>query len=193
MQKRMSSRVPAVAAGLLVVTFALDPAELFAASDCLDQPSPAAIQTGHWRYHLDRASGRKCWHMTESETAARPPQPEASPPPAPEPVREPSFASFFSSLTSGFTTASVGAPQPDAPSRNTRSMASVQPEAGKGDDSARKRRQRADDKPAPAPKLDRQASSRPAKEGADQPRPVSLEQADRDRLFQEFLRWRERQ
>jgi hypothetical protein len=98
----------------------------------------------------------------------------------------------LSSLT-GFTTASVGAPQPDTVNRDARGMAIAQPEAAKGDDAARKRRQRADDKPAPVSKPDRQASSRPPKEGADEPHRASADQADRDRLFQEFLRWKERQ
>jgi hypothetical protein len=192
MQKRMSSRVPAVAAGLFAVAFALDSGGLLAASECLDQPNRAASQSGHWLYHVDRASGRKCWHLVEADPTARP-QPEAPPPPAPEPVRQAPFASFFSSLASGFTTASVGAPKPDAPARDARGAASAPPEAAKSDDAASKRRQSADAKSPPVPKPDRQASSRPGKEGADQPHPASLDPAERDRLFQEFLRWRERQ
>jgi len=193
MPHTINSRVAAVAASLFAVALALDPGRLLAASDCLDQPNREASQGSHWVYHHDRASGRKCWHLTAAETAARPPQPEAPPPPAPEPARQPPFASFFSSLTSGFTTPSVGASQPDTVSRDARGLATAQPEATKGDDAARKRRQRADDKAAPVPKPDRQASSRPAKDGADEPHPASADQAERDRLFQEFLRWRERQ
>jgi hypothetical protein len=123
--------------------------------------------------------------LAGAEPTARPPQGEtSSPQAAPDPAREPPpFSSFFSSLTSGFTTASTGAPQPDTPARDARGAAVAQPDAAKGDDAASKRRQRADAKPAPVAKPDRQASARPA----------SLDQTERDRLFQEFLRWRDRQ
>jgi len=190
MQKRTSARIPAVTASLFAVAFALDPAGLLAASDCLEQPSRS--QGSHWYYHLERTSGRKCWHLKEGELAAKPPQAEVPAPlGAPEPARQPPpFSSFFSSLTSGFTTA--GAPQPDAANRDPRGMAIVQPGAPRIDDAAPKRR-RADAKAAPVPKPDRQDSSRGAKAPADQPRPVSLDQAERDRLFQDFLRWKERQ
>jgi len=118
------------------------------------------------------------------------------PPPqsAPEPARQPPpFSSFFSSLTSGFPTASMGPAQPETAIRDARGMAIARPEASKGDEAAPKRRQRADAKPAPGPKPDRQAPSRPTREGAEPPHPASLDQAERDRLFQEFLLWRERQ
>jgi hypothetical protein len=193
MQKPINSRVPAMTASLFAFAFALHSGGLLAASDCLDQPNRAAAQGGHWYYHVDRATGRKCWHLTETEPTAGPSQAQISPQPAPEPAQPPALSSFFSSLTSGFTTASTGAPQKDSATRDARGMAIVQPEPPKGDDAAPKGRQRADAKPAPQSKPDRQASSRSAKAAADQPHPVSLDQAERDALFRDYLRWKERQ
>jgi hypothetical protein len=188
MPKRINLRVPALTAGLFAVAFALDTGGLFAASDCVAEPNRAPAQGGHWYYHIDRATGRKCWHLTETDPPAGPqtapaPVPVQAVPaqPAPGAAAQPPFSSFFSSLTSGFTTASVGATQPDTAIRDPRGTVTGLPEAPKVDQVAPRRRQRADAKPAPSPKP------------ANQPRAASLSPAERDALFQEYLRWKERQ
>jgi hypothetical protein len=193
MQKRIISRAPAMMIGVFAAAFALDGGALFAASDCLEQPNRAAAQ-GHWYYHVDRTNGRKCWYLSGSEVAAKPPQAEAPPQPSPDVASQPPLSSFFSSLTSGFTTASVNPSPPDAAGRDPRGTPNVQAAAPKNDDAvSSKRRQHADTKQAPVAKPDRQASSRSDKEPPAQSRPASLDQAERDALFREFLRWRDRQ
>ena len=133
--------------------------------------------------------------MSDSDVAAKQPQPEPPPPTAPDTAaRQPPFSSFFSSLTSGFTTPGAGPSQPEAAARDPRAMPVAQPDAGKSDDAApTRRRQRADAKP-PAAKPARQASRSDDKPfpGA-QPRSVAVDQAERDQLFQQFLQWRDRQ
>ena len=197
MQKRINSRVPALTAGLFAVAFALDTGPLFAASDCVADPSRAPAQGGHWYYHVDRSTGRKCWHLTEADPPARPPQAEPAPvpvQPVPDAPRQQPLAAFFSSLTSGFSTASVGTAQPDTANRDPRAAVAALPDAPRADQVAPRRRQRADAKPpAPAPKPDRQAPTRPANAPAEQPRAASLSQAERDALFQEYLRWKQKQ
>ena len=32
-------------------------------ADCLTKPNAQAAPGNHWYYHLDRASGRRCWHQ----------------------------------------------------------------------------------------------------------------------------------
>ena len=167
MQKRMISCVPALTASLFAAAFAVGPGRALAASDCLEQPNRA--QSGHWYYHLDRTSGRKCWYVSGAEPPAK--QPPAEPPPAqpaPDGPWQPYFQSFLSSLTGGTTSAGTSPPQPDG-----RGLALAQPPAAaKGDDAPPpKRRQRTDAKPHSG----------------------ALDQAERDALFQEYLRWRERQ
>jgi hypothetical protein len=39
-----------------------------AADDCLTGPNKATPQGGHWYYHIERGTGRKCWYLGE-ETA----------------------------------------------------------------------------------------------------------------------------
>lgn len=34
------------------------------ADDCLTSPGKGASAGGHWRYHVERGSGRKCWYLT---------------------------------------------------------------------------------------------------------------------------------
>jgi hypothetical protein len=169
MQRRIISCVPVLTASLFAAAFAFEPGTLFAASDCLDQPNRASAPGGHWYYHVDRTSGRKCWYLSGAEPPAKQPPAETPPAqPAPDGPWQPYFQSFLSSLTGGGTSASTAAPQPDG-----RGIALTQPPAAaKGDDAPPpKRRQRADAKPHSG----------------------SLDQAERDALFQEYLRWRERQ
>jgi hypothetical protein len=77
----------------------------FAADDCLAAPNRPPATGGHWYYHLDRASDRKCWYLVEPAgpaPVAQPPLAQAPPEPTPPPA-QPSFGSFFSSLSAGFT------------------------------------------------------------------------------------------
>jgi hypothetical protein len=176
MYRRTASCLRAVSLGLFAAILALDSSRLWAASDCLDEPNRASAQVGHWYYHLDRATGRKCWHLMEAEPAPLPPQVQSAPPaPQPDTARLP-FSSFFSSLGSGLTTAS--SPLPDTINRDPRAPI-IQPEPPpRGEDGAPRQRRHADAKPSPEPK---------------QKVSLSLDQADRDALFREYLRWRERQ
>jgi hypothetical protein len=172
MYRRTTSCLRAVSIGLFAAILGLDSSRLFAASDCLEEPNRPSVQA-HWYYHLDRATGRKCWHLMEAEPAPVPPQVGTAPlPPQPDTAQLP-FSSFFSSLGSGFTTAST--PQPDVVNRDPRApIAQPQPPT-QGEQGAPKRRRHADARPAPDPK---QKASLP------------LGQADRDALFREYLRWR---
>jgi hypothetical protein len=62
---------PALLAALLTTLAAAVPARTEpaaaaaanAADDCLTKPNAAAAQGSHWYYHLDRASGRRCWYQ----------------------------------------------------------------------------------------------------------------------------------
>jgi hypothetical protein len=178
MYRGTASWVRAISIGCFAAILTLDSSRLLAASDCLEEPNRASAQGGHWYYRLDRATGRKCWHM-EAAPAAIPPQAEPAPPPSPPPQPDTArlpFSSFFSSLGSPFTTAST--PQPDPANRDARGPIAQPAPLPRVEDGAPKRRRPADAKPAPEPK---------------QKASLSLDQADRDALFREYLRWREKQ
>jgi hypothetical protein len=192
MQKRMVSCVPAISVSVFAAMLALDPGGSLAAGNCVAQPDRAPAPGGHWYYHLDRTNNRKCWYLME---------PAGSPPPAetlqpqslPQAVQQPPSFSFFS-LPTSFAPVSLPASQPDSVIRDARGMPIAQPEEPNIDDAVRpKPRRHVDARPAPGAKSDRQGSPRPGKELADQPHSTPPDQAERDALFQEFLRWRERQ
>jgi hypothetical protein len=169
MDQRRTACLPAISIGLFAAILALHSSRLLAASDCVEEPRHPPAQGGDWYYHADRATGGKCWHLGR-EPAAIAPQVETAPqPPHPDTVQ---LLSWF--LSSLFTPAST--PQPDTINRDMR-PAVAQPEPRR-DDRGPKRRRQAEAKPAPEPKPASSASS---------------EQADRDALFREYLRWREQQ
>jgi hypothetical protein len=41
-----------------------------AADDCLAKPNAPSPRGSHWHYHVDRATGRKCWYLRAQDAAA---------------------------------------------------------------------------------------------------------------------------
>jgi hypothetical protein len=192
MWKRVISCVKAVTVGLLVM-LGTNCAAL-AADDCLAGPDRPPALGGHWYYRLDQAANRKCWYLVGP--AARAP---AAGVPAPPPVSEapplPTLGSFFSSLSAGFP-GSPTAPQPDTTTGDARIMQNARPDDPRIDEATLGRQPRVARRPVSeaslVPKPHRPAHARPPAEHADeQAAPPS--QAERDALFQEFLKWRQRQ
>jgi hypothetical protein len=187
MSKRVMSCVPAVCAGLLAAAIMLGTSHAaLAADDCLAGPSRQPAQGGHWFYRLDHANNRKCWYLVEPE--ARAPTAEApQSPPSPETAPQPSWGSFFSSLTAGFKGA-TGAAQPDIAGSDPRSLQPARPDDRRSEETSRQPRpvRHADQEAAAKPQRPARAPPERADEGAHN-------QTERDVLFQEFMRWRERQ
>jgi hypothetical protein len=48
-------------------------------ADCLTKPSGQTAPGNHWYYHLDRASGRRCWHQRPESGAPNGAQNDAAP------------------------------------------------------------------------------------------------------------------
>jgi hypothetical protein len=185
MSKRFISWVLSV--GLLATAIMLGTNGVaLAADDCLAGPNRAPAPGGHWYYHLDRASDRKCWYLVEpaAQAPVAPPPTAQAPFPqlAPEPTPQPGLGAFFSSL--GFPTAS----QPNT----TGDARIVQPAPAddlRGGETPPARQPRV----VLAAKQHRLVHLRPPAEHAEERSAASLNQAERDALFEEFLRWRERQ
>ena len=61
------ARIAAGGAALLAISVAFAPARAETAAapsdDCLAKPDAASPRGSHWFYHVDHASGRKCWHL----------------------------------------------------------------------------------------------------------------------------------
>src|SRR4029077_12117171 len=48
-------------------------------ADCLTKPSGQTASGNHWYYHLDRASGRRCWYQRPESGTPRSAQNDAAP------------------------------------------------------------------------------------------------------------------
>jgi len=189
MPTRFIARVLAVAAGLFATATALGPGSSLAAGDCFAQPNRQPAAGGHWYYRSDRINNRKCWYLVAPATTT--PQPEAPEPPPTAETLQPTFPSFFSSLAAGFAeTNPVRTQQGSSDAAQT-----ARPDGLTNDDAVRVKRPRQALRRSNAALIvpHRQAPARPRVELADE-RPVPpSSQAERDTLFQEFLRWKERQ
>lgn len=170
----MSKRL--MSCGLLAMVIVLGTScAALAADDCLPGPSRPPAQGGHWYYRVDRVSNRKCWYL--AEPARQTPTAEAAEPqPSPQATPQPTFGSFFSSLTGG-STGSTSATQADTLNSDARGQTANPTELKKA---------------ALAPKPHQPSRVRPPAERADEPGAPPLNQAERDALFQEFLRWKDR-
>jgi hypothetical protein len=186
MPKRVLSCVPTVFAALLAAAAVLgtDHATL-AADDCLAGPNRPPAPGGHWYFHLDRANDRKCWYLVEP--AARVPTADATETHPVDTTPQPTLGSFFSSMGLPGTTT----PQPDTTNGIGRTPEATRPDDPKGNAAPgpRPRIARHPDAQAALAQKPRRVASVPT-EHADEH--ASSEQAERDALFQEFLRWRER-
>jgi hypothetical protein len=185
MPKRVISYAPVVAAGLCtVIAFGTNWA--LAAGDCLVQPNRQPTQVGHWYYRVDRVNYRKCWYLAELRTRmSRAEAPEAGP--SPDATLQQRFSSLFSSLSTDFKGAKPAGTQQDVTNSDARIQ--IHPK----DDVPRTQRaliaRHSDLNTAFTSKLYRQSPTGRHAERRDQP-PPPLDQAERDALFQEFLRWK---
>jgi hypothetical protein len=153
-----------------------------AADDCLAAPNRAPGPGGHWYFHLDRVSDRKCWYLVEpppQTPIAQAPQLQLAPEPPQQPA-PPGLGSFFSSL--GFTPP----PQPNTTGdpRIAQPTPADDPRISEAERSSRL---------TLASKQHRLVRLRPSAERAEERPAASLNQAERDALFEAFLKWRERQ
>jgi hypothetical protein len=183
--------IPGLSAGVLAATILLGTSLLgtglpsrptHAADDCLTAPNRAPAPGSHWYYHIDRASDRKCWYLVEAPPQtpiAQAPQPQLAPEPPPPPAQL-SFGSFFSSLG----LAPPPQPNPAGDARITQPAPADDPRAGEAERPSRM---------TLAAKQHRLVHVRPPAEHAEERPAPSLNQTERDALFEEFLKWRERQ
>ncbi len=166
-----------------------------AAADCLAEPNHAPAPGGHWYYRLDRVNDRKCWYLVEPASQAPSQTPMAEePPPAAVAPPQPTFGSFFSTLSTGFPGSTVATPAD--PGGDMRALQTGPADDLKGDGAATTGQPRMLRRPelqaAPTPKPHRPAHVQLRSEQAAERPAGPLNQAERDALFQEFLRWRDR-
>jgi hypothetical protein len=172
MPKRVYSIAPTVSATFFAAVTALGTTGAGLARDCIEQPNQQQQAAGtHWYYRWDRANKRKCWYLDVAGTRL----PEATPPPTQpsEATPTPTFSSLFSSMIEGL----MGPTSAEAPQETATPPAMRDPRILQTN-------------PARIPKIDDQKEKPgiPA-ERADRLYAPSLSRAERDALFQKFLRW----
>ncbi len=69
MPNRILFLVSAMLASLALLSI---PTVARAADDCLASPDKATPSGGHWRYHIERGTGRKCWYLADEAAKADP-------------------------------------------------------------------------------------------------------------------------
>jgi hypothetical protein len=189
MSKRVSYGPACVGLFVGAITLGANSATL-AADDCLTAPNRAPAPGGHWYFHGDRATNRKCWYLVEPD--ARSPTADASQlQPSTEAPPQPGFGSFFSLM--GLPGTPVG-PQPDTASSAGRAGDVARPDDPRSAAAPSPRPASArhpDAQAALTPKPRRPSPARPPTEHADDQAASPPDQAERDALFQEFLRWRD--
>jgi hypothetical protein len=195
MPQPISSFVSGVFASLLaaLAVTILPSSVASSAENCVAEPTAKIQEGSHWTYRIDRTSGRKCWFVVR--TGSRTAQAEApEKKPAPEATPEPTFSSFFSSLVAPFKKANQAGTQQDPANSDPRVTQPTPANAPRNSDEGRRPRvaDSQNSNATPDQKPHRQPSARP--EHAGEQRPADARnQAQQDALFQEFLRWKERQ
>jgi hypothetical protein len=169
----------AAAESLLAVVIVLGAIEAPLAADCLEQPKAQTVQAGRWYYWRDAINHRKCWYLQQQSPSTD--TPTAQYKTAVEGTT--SLSSFLSSLFSArLSVVSSAPPQQDA------ATIAPAPSAGPG----------VPEKSSPSYERRRLVWRAKRTEGlaqVDQKKPGRgdqqyLDPAQREALFQEFLRWR---
>jgi hypothetical protein len=190
MPKCAISYAPAVAAGLfMAIAFSTNWA---LAGDCLMQPNRQLSPSGHWYFRVDHLNYRKCRYLVEPTTRMTHAEAPAAQP-APDATLGSTLSSFFASLSAGSTGAKPAGTQQDATKGDARPI-QTRPDDLNRDASRLKQARIArstDPNAAPTLELKRQSPTGPHMAQTNQP-PL-LDQANRDALFREFLRWNARQ
>jgi hypothetical protein len=190
MPQRIPLSVSGVFANQLAAAVALTLLQSCAASavdNCFPEPNARSLDSSHWSYRIDRASGRKCWFIVRS--APRIPQAEAAEvqPPAEATQPPPPFQSFFSSLSGSPPGGTQAATQQDSANVDARTAQPTRPNTLRNTDD--ERRARVANRPNPNVPPGRKLQRSPTEQRPGDART----QAEQDALFEEFLRWKRQQ
>jgi hypothetical protein len=160
-----------------------------AAGACIEKPNRQIDQAGHWYYHVDRERHRRCWFFETSEVTTSP----ASSPDQVLSANADSQPAWFSQLAAGLAqTFSFERQQNSGLEDSSTITKTTSPKHPKTNKIAKKERSRI----VPLTETTGVASA----ESGDQSLPQSasernaiqspqLTAADRDALYQEFLKW----
>jgi hypothetical protein len=194
MPRRANPLVPAVFARSLAaaVVLGLSWVASAAADGCVEKPNLEINQAGHWYYYVDRVHHRRCWFFETSRATISPPSDRVAAANAdPQP-------SWFSRFTAGVTQTLSPEPQQNIPQQSSvldnssTVTTTILPRYSRTNKIAR--REPPQIVPTPATNgvasAERHDQSLPQPAvGKDEEHPPQLTTADRETLFQDFLKW----
>jgi hypothetical protein len=160
-----------------------------AAGGCIEKPNQQIDQAGHWYYYTDREHHRRCWFFETSEVTTSP----ALSPDQALSANADSQPSWFSRFAAGLAqTVPSETQKNNAPDNSNTVMKSTSPKHPKTNKIAKKERSRI----VPIRETTGVASSergdqlqRQSTPERNETQPPQLTAADRDALYQEFLKW----
>jgi hypothetical protein len=190
MRRRANPLVRAVfARSLVAAAVVLGPRAASAAGECLEKPDLQINQAGHWYYYADRVLHRRCWFFeTSGATVAPSPSPDRGPA-----SNADSQPSWFSRFAAGLAQTLSSEPQPNSTLDNSSTITTpISPRHPRTNKSARPERSQI----VPPPETNGVASAerhdqllpQPTAE-KDEKHPPQLTAADREALFEDFLKW----
>jgi hypothetical protein len=213
MPKPVASILPIVTSKIIAVAAltTLQAVVVLAADDCVTEPNLRATHGGHWYYHVDRVTNRKCWFLRQQDVegpSAVSQQAQLSP----DATRQSTSPSWISSLTLGFAPAFGPEPQQVPPQSETRViqpsapdalrlvLPKQQPQIAPHSDSDLKlpAKMRQQSSPRSSEKRLARRDKSPDQVSRDalfrrNTLGTTLDKTDRDVLFREFLLWQEHQ
>jgi hypothetical protein len=158
-------------------------------TECLENPHLKTADPGHWFYRSDRTRHRRCWFFVPAEVTADTP---VSAPPAAT-VGDDSRQSWLSFLPSFLQPASpapqqieVPQTQPNTiPDRSGEATQTISPKPARHNKMVRREWPRI----APPPTGAADWRDQPKQSAGDKKLDSPLNDADREALFQDFLKW----
>jgi hypothetical protein len=170
------------------------------AAECLESPDYRVTEPGHWRYHTDRTSNRRCWYFEPGTTASAPAAPPAPAATAAAPAAgddpQPSLLSRFATGLSQTLSTPVQQPQLQQTQQNsirdnTGDAAQATPKPAKPTRTVRRERPL----PVPLPTTtgadarshDQTAGAEKSEKNEKRDPPPNV--AEREALFQDFVKW----
>jgi hypothetical protein len=199
MPERANSLVSGLFAGTLASAALLGlSATASSAAECLENPDLRTAKPGHWYYHSDWAQHRRCWFFVPAEVTAD--TPVSAPPatvsaPAAAIVGDYSVQSLLSYFAARFSQPPSPPPQqmeglqrqPITISDRTCEATQISPKH------ARPNKTVARERPQIAPPPTRTGAAvrrdQPEQSASNERPNLPLNEADREALFQEFVKW----
>lgn len=192
MPARANSLKSAFIAGMLAAAALLSfNTTASSATECLGQPHLRTAEPGHWYRRSDRTRHRRCWFFVPAEVTTDRPMPA---PPAAT-VADDSRQSwpFF---TPGFLQPPPSPPQQmevpqtqpnTTPDRSVEATQAVSPRPARRNKTVRRKRPSIAPPPMTTGAADRR--DQPKQTASDEKQDSPLSEADREALFQDFVKW----